>query len=134
MLSHLYGTPHSKECGITANLNEKNLRTKSPWDFEPIFDIRYLYWYVPHQNFFFQCRVTRWRCNRFAKKWPKSNLDTTLNKKNLELPLNSASKIFLRCTKSKLWFFCLLNNLCLYYTYFYILRRFEDDKILISLI
>ena len=56
---------------------KQNLLTNSSTDFEPNFETRNIYWYVLHQKFFIQCRVTRWRCNHFSKKWPKSNFDNT---------------------------------------------------------
>ena len=78
----------------TANLNKKNLPTKSPWDFEPIFDIKHIYWHVPCQKFVIQCRVTRWRCNHFVKKWPKWNLDTTLSIKKTCVTPNFCKRNF----------------------------------------
>ena len=56
---------------------KQNLLMNSSTDFEPNFETRNIYWYVPHQNFFIQCKVSRWHCSHFSKKWPKSNFNNT---------------------------------------------------------
>ena len=65
----------------TAHLNEKNLWTNSSWGFEHVLDTMNYYWRCPDKNFPPQSTATRWRCNHFSKKWPKSKLDTTFTLK-----------------------------------------------------
>ena len=42
---------------VTANLNEKNLATNSPWDFDANFDTSDPNWLIPDQKFFYLCRA-----------------------------------------------------------------------------
>ena len=116
----------------TANLNKKNLLTKSPCDFEPIFAIKYIYWHVERQKFVIKCRVTRWHCYPFAQKWPKPNLDTTFNrrtifwyKRNFSLMHQINVMIFLSSADPL--------SLLFYYILF-LGQRFEEDNKFITLI
>ena len=71
----------------TAHLNEKNLSTNSSWGFEHVLDTMNYYWLCPDERFFPRSLPTRWRCNHFSKKWPKSKSDTTFtNKKTSVTP------------------------------------------------
>ena len=72
---------------LTADLNEKNLPTNSSWGFEHVLDTMNYYWLCPDERFFPRSLPTRWRCNHFFKKWPKSKSDTTFtNKKTFVTP------------------------------------------------
>ena len=62
---------------FTLHLNEKNLSTNSSWGFEHIFDTMDYYWSCPDESFFHRTLPTRWRCDHFSQKCPKSKLDTT---------------------------------------------------------
>ena len=61
----------------TAHLNEKNLSTNSPWGFEHVSDTMDPYWSCPDNWFVHRTLPTRWRCDHFSQKCPKSKLDTT---------------------------------------------------------
>ena len=66
---------------------KKNLSTNSPWGFEHVLDTMNYYWLCPDERFFPRSLPTRWRCNHFSKKWPKSKSDTTFtNKKTFVTP------------------------------------------------
>ena len=72
---------------ITPHLNRKKPLTIFTWDFEHVLDTMDPYWVCPDENFCSESTRTRWRCNQFSKKWPKSNFDTTLTlKKPLVTP------------------------------------------------
>ena len=72
---------------LTAHLNEKNLSTNSSWGFEHVLDTMNYYWLCPDDWFVHSTLPTRWRCNQFSKKWPKSKSDTTFtNKKTSVTP------------------------------------------------
>ena len=62
---------------FTLHLNEKNLSTNSPWGFEHIFDTMDYYLSCPDESFFHRTLPTRWCCDHFSQKCPKSKLDTT---------------------------------------------------------
>ena len=68
-----------------------------------IFDTFVYFWVDYKSKFFCNCLATRWRCDQFFQKSPKSKSDNTFTLKNLSLPLLSASEICLRCTISELW-------------------------------
>ena len=91
----------------TPHLTRKKLSTNSPWDFEYVFETMDDYWVGPHENFCPESTATRWRCNHFSKKWPKSKMKKILLNKNLSLPLTSGVEIFLGCTIFEFGFFCL---------------------------
>ena len=78
---------------------KKNLWTNSTWGFEHVLDTMNYYWLCPDKNFPPQSTATRWRCNHFFKKWPKS-------KSKLLLPQLSVSEIFLGCTILQIQIFC----------------------------
>ena len=92
---------------FTPHLNWKKLSTNSPWDFEYVFETMDDYWVGPDENFCPESTRTRWRCNHFSKKWPKSKIKKNLLNKNLLLPLTSGVEIFLGCTIFEFGFFCL---------------------------
>ena len=92
---------------LTTHLNEKKLSTNSSWDFEYVLEPMDDYWVGPDENFCSESTATRWRCNHFSKKWPKSKIKKILLNKNLSLPLTSGIKIFLGCTIFEFGFFCL---------------------------
>ena len=91
----------------TPHLNKKKLSTNSSWDFEHVFETMDDYWVGPDENFCPESTATRWRCNHFSKKWPKSKIKKNLLNKNLSLPLTSGVEIFLGCTIFEFGFFCL---------------------------
>ena len=99
------GTPH---------LNWKKLSTNSPWDFEYVFETMDDYWVGPDENFCPESTKTRWRCNHFFKKWPKSKIKKILLNKNLLLPLTSGVEIFFGCTIFEFWIICCqtIRTLC----------------------
>ena len=71
----------------TPHLNEKKLSTNSSWDFEYVLEPMDDYWVGPDENVCPESTATRWRCNHFSKKWPKSKSDTTFtNKKTFVTP------------------------------------------------
>ena len=64
------------------------------------------YWLYLDENFTPRSLPTRWRCDHFSKKCPKSKFNTTFTLKKLLLPLLSVSEIFLGWTVLDLWIFC----------------------------
>ena len=79
----------------------------SPRDFEYVFETMDDYCVCPDENFCPESTRTRWRCNHFSKKWPKSKIKKILLNKNRPLPLTSGVEIFLGCTIFEFGFFCL---------------------------
>ena len=85
----------------------KKLSNNSSWYFEHILETIDDYWVGQDENFCPESTATRWRCNHFSKKWPKSKIKKILLNKNLLLPLTSGVEIFLGCTIFEFGFFCL---------------------------
>ena len=59
----------------------KKLWNNSTWDFELIFHTMDINWLSPRQNFFHSSLVSRWRCDQFSQKCPKSKSDNTFTLK-----------------------------------------------------
>ena len=65
----------------TPHFNGKKLWNNSTWNFELIFHTMDINWLSPRQNFFHSSLVSRWRCDQFSKKCPKSKSDNTFTLK-----------------------------------------------------
>jgi len=87
-------------------LNEKNLSTNSSWGFEHVLGTMNYYWLCPHENFSPQSSLSRWRCDHFSKKWPKSKSDTTFTHKK-----TSVTHIFCKRNFSRMNRFGVMNFL-----------------------
>ena len=113
----------------TPHLNGKKLSTNSPWDFEYVFVTMDDYWVDADENFCPESTRTRWRCNHFSQKWPKSKIKKNLLNKNLLLPLTFGVEIFLRCTIFEFGFFCLQKLTNIWYEKQKMLKNdvFEKD-------
>ena len=83
----------------TAHLNEKNLSTNSSWGFEHVLDTMNYYWLCPDENFSPQSTATRWRCDHFSKKWPKSKSDTTFTHKKTSVTPTFCKRNFSRMNR-----------------------------------
>ena len=54
------------------------------------------YWLCPDERFFPWSLPTRWRCNHFSRKWPKSKSDTTFTNKKTFVTSTFCKWIFSR--------------------------------------
>ena len=89
----------------TAHLNEKNLSTNSSWGFEHVLDTMNYYWLCPDDWFVHSTLPTRWRCNQFSKKWPKSKSDTTFTNKKTSVTPTFCKRNFSRMNRFGLMIF-----------------------------
>ena len=71
----------SSNCVSLLILTEKKLWHNSTWDFELIFHTMDINWLSPRQKFFHSSLVSRWHCNQFSQKCPKSKSDNTFTLK-----------------------------------------------------
>ena len=57
------------------------------------------YWLCPDENFSPQSTATRWRCDHFSKKWPKSKSDTTFTHKKTSVTPTFCKRNFSRMNR-----------------------------------
>ena len=65
----------------TVHFKRKKLSNKSSWDFEYYLHTRDTHWYCSDEFCTYSTLPTRWHCNQFLQKYPKSKLDNTFTLK-----------------------------------------------------